>query len=422
MSDGMNFAYATDESRAILQALINKLAANQRIRFYGLADEKISPLEYSHTHLYNYMLNPGSYDKQKAPIEHTLKRIVDENQPAVLITDFEEYKGQVIEKAAYAKRSFIDWLAKGNTITFYKWDFEEKGKAKHMFVTVFDDKSEQLNSLIANAMTLANANPERYVLVGHDFSYPVGIQYLSINQGGNYHNAKGVDAVTAVSEKGGSSDYFNYSKPLASALGTPGQFASLDYLSGAHAEFYPLGVNWSDALVNAKQMQEEGISDDNRYYHFLSNLYIDFGAQNGFNIDAVEVRVFDMGETMKTIAQTYDSIKAADIESIGCPEVNMFLTAAMHNAKDKPLGWKEITIDFDPQFKGSFAGGIETTTLFRANVVISKATSNIADVDAFFAWPGNPSLANSIKETLSAETSNPEGCILYTYYIKTISE
>ena len=49
------------------------------------------------------------------------------------------------------KKYFIDWLAKGYNITFYKWDFTEKEKSKHMFLAVFDDNANRLNSLIQNA-------------------------------------------------------------------------------------------------------------------------------------------------------------------------------------------------------------------------------------------------------------------------------
>ena len=422
MSDGMNYAYSTPESKEILQAIINKLAANQAIKFYGLADEKITPLDYSHTQLYNYMLSPSSYNKQKAPIEATLQRIVSENQPALLMTDFEEYKGQVIEQAAYAKECFITWLANGNNITFFKWDFVEKGKAKHMFLAVFDDNANRLNSLVANAVSLTAPNTQRYVLGGRNFAYPTSTQYISLKQGGNYHNDKGVDVVTAVMENGGTNDYISYAKPYATENGAPGQFAPLDISLGAYAEYYPLGVNWADAIANAKRMQESGIPENIKYDHLLSDLYIDFGAQNGFNIENVEVRVFDMGETMKTISAKGDSIKIEEIERIDKPEVNMFLAASMHDVKDLPIGWKEITVDFDSQFNGEFIGGINPTNLFRANIVISKATPNIAEVNNFFGWTGNPSLANSIKETLTAGSSNPQGRILYTYYIKTISE
>lgn len=422
MSDGMNYAYSTQDSQSILQAIINKLAANSAIKFFGLADEKITPLELSHTQLYNYMLNPKSYDKQKAPIESTLQRIVSENQPALLMTDFEEYKGQVIEQAAYAKRYFIAWLADGNNITFYKWDFVEKGKSKHMFLAVFDDNANRLNSLIETAINMTDPNIEKYVLGGRDFAYPTSTNYISLKQGGNYHNDKGLDVVTAVMENGGMNDYVSYAKPFATANGVPGQFAPLDISLGSYAEYYPLGVTWTDAIANSKRMQETGISENIKFNHLLSNLYIDFGAQNGFNIDDIEVRVFDMGETMREIASQGDSLKVRQIESINNPEVNMFLSASMNDVRELPRGWKEITIDFDSKFNGSFMGNVSSTTLFRANIVISKASANIGDVNAFFGWPGNPSLANSIKETLTAGTSSPQGRILYTYYIKTITE
>lgn len=422
MSDGMNYAYSTDKSQAMLKAIINKLAANQAIKFYGLADAQIYPLELSHTELYNYMLNPRSYDKQKAPIEAALQRIINENQPALLMTDFEEYKGLVIEQAAYAKKYFITWLANGNNIIFYKWDFIEKGKTKHMFLAVFDDNANRLNSLVANAVNLTDLNTERYVLGSRDFAYPTSTQYISLKQGGNYHNDKGVDVVTAVMENGGIEDYVSYAKPFATANGAPGQFAPLDISLGAYAEYYPLGVNWTDAIANAKSMQETGIPENIKFNHLLSDLYIDFGAQNGFNIDNVEVRVFDMAETMRTISEKEDSINVEEIEQINKPEVNMFLTASMSDVKELPLGWKEINVDFDNQFNGTFIGNTNSTNLFRANIVISKATPNIAAVDGFFDWPGNPSLANSIKETLTVNSSNPQGRIIYTYYIKTISE
>lgn len=422
MSDGMNYAYATPESQKMLEAVINKLAANQAIKFFGLADEKITPLDYTHTQLYNYMLNPGSYDKQRAPIEATLQRIVSENKPALLMTDFEEYKGQVIELAAYAKSYFIKWLAEGNNITFYKWDFIENGKAKHMFLTVFDDNANRLNSLVANAVDLTNPNTERYVLGGRDFAYPMSTLYISLKQGGNYHNDKGEDIVTAVVENGGVNDYVSYAKPYATANGAPGQFMPLDMSLGAFAEYYPLGVKWSDAIANAKRMQEAGVPANIKFKHFLSDLYVDFGAQNGFNIEGVEVRVFDMGETMEEIAKMGKSVKAEKLNAVNKPEVNMFLTASMKNVKQLPSGWKEIMVDFDSQFDGKFMGNTNPASLFRANIVISKATPNIAEVDGFFGWQDNQSLANSIKETLSAGTSNPQGRILYTYYIKTIAE
>lgn len=425
MSDGMNFAYATPMSQVLLQSVINKLAGDNAIKFYGLADQKITPLALSHTQLYNYMLSPASYDKQKAPIEQTLNAILKNNQPALLMSDFEEYKGGVIEQAAYAKKYFIEWLAKGYNITFYKWDFNEHGIDKHMFLAVFDDNANRLTSLVDNAVKTVNPNIATYVLGGHDFAYPISTQYISMKDGGNYHNGKGQDVVTAVMSNGGTEDYFSYCKPYATASGVQGKFAPLNISVGSMAEYYPIGVKWQDAIANAKRMQEPGIAPKDVFTHLFRNLYVDFGAQSGYSIDAVEVRVFDMQETMKTMADIIASgktVKVEELEAVNKPEINMVLTAGMQSENTLPDGWKEIFVDFDSQFNGTFMGGIPSSNLLRANIVISAATAKVNEALAFFGWTGNQSLANSVKETLTAGTSSPDGRILYTYYIKTVSE
>lgn len=416
MSDGMNSAYATPESKAILQAVINKLAGNDAIQFFGLADSKITQLELSHTQLYNYMLNPSSYDKQRAPIEQTLRQIIEKNQPAVMLTDFEEYKGAGVEKAAYAKESFIKWLANGNNITFYKWPFVENGKNKLMFIAVFDDNANRLNSLVGNAIRLTDPNIETFVLGSRDFAYPISTNYISIKDGGNYHDADGNDVVTNVIADGSAEGYYSYCQPFASSTGQTGQFAPLDTSVGSMAEYYPVGVSWTSALKNVRSMQEPGIDLKNSYQHFLSDLYVDFGAQDGYDIDNVEVRTYDMQDTMRAVAEG-DSVFNKEPG-----EINLFLTADMKPCKDLPTGWKEIVVDFDEKFTGRFVGDIPSTNLIRANVVVAKVSANINGAIDFFSWPGNPSLSESIKETLTAASSNPAGRILYTYYLRSITE
>lgn len=422
MSDGMNYAYATPKSKAVLQSVINKLAANNAIKFYSLADGRISPLSMSHTELYNYMLNPNSYNKQKAPIETTLAQIIDNRQPALIMTDFEEYKGSVIEQAAYAKQYFIKWLAMGYNITFYKWNFIENGKQKLMFIAVFDDNANRLNFLVKSAVELTDPSIEMYVLGSRDFTYPTFTQYISLKQGGNYHNSKGIDAVTAVMENGSKDDYVCYAKPYAVASGALEEFAPLDVSVGVFAEYYPLGVKWEYAIKNANQMKENGIPQDDRFVHLFRNLFIDFDAQSGFSIDNIEVRIFDMQKTMETIYSVGDSITMKQIENVESPEINMFLTAGMQSDNSLPHGWKEIYLDFDEKFNGEFMGDVSSTNLFRANIVIAKASPKISEAIVFFSWEGNNSLVDSVKETLTASTSNPQGRVLYTYYLKTLTE
>ncbi len=421
MSDGMNCAYASAESKVLLQSIVNKLAANDAIQFYGLADMTISDIDMDHTHLFNYMMNTQSYQKQKAPIEKTLGLILERNQPALLMSDFEEYKGVGIEKAAYAKRYFIEWLAKGFNITFYKWDFVERGKNKYMFLAVFDDNINRLNNLVANAIATSGQSIERYILASKQFSYPTASNYISLKQGGNYHNALGKDIVTAVLEDGSKEAYVSYTQPLATANGV-GPFASLDNLAGNFSEYYPVGVKWNEALANSKALSENGVPERDEFKHLLSNLYINLKAQDGFDIEELEVRTFDMQTSMmEKSAMSADSIDVAQILAVSNPEVNEFLSCDLDD-DDLPEGWYMVSVDFHKKFDGTFASNTDPSHLFRANIVIAEAKPEIEKACEFFAWDGNQSLANSVVEALTAPTSNPEGRVLYTYYLKTLTE
>lgn len=423
MSDGMNSAYASPDAQSVLQGIINKLAANKAIEFYEMANLEIDELELPHSELYSYMLNPASYaSKQQAPVEEALEEILDRNQPAVLLTDYEEYRNGQIYTAAYAKKYFIEWLAKGFNITFYKSAFNENGRQKYMFVTVFDDNANRLGGLVHNAIAMAN-NPavEMYVLGARDFSYPTYTDYPSLKQGGNYHNKDRQDVVTAVQENGGAEDYVSYTKTVASASGN-GAYLPLDGQAGIFAEYYPLGVDWASAVKLSQDMAADGIDPGNKYSHLLSKLFIDFGAQSGFTIDNVEVRVFDMNGVMQAMSGQMSANKPdmKAVNAVSAPELNMMLTAAMQPVAGKPEGWEEILVDFHPDFKGSFTNGIDPSSLLRANIVISSATPNIARAEQFFSWPGNPSLVNSVKEALTAGSSNPCGRVLYTYYLRSM--
>lgn len=422
MSDGMIHAYATKENREMLQTVIDKLAATAGISFFELSKEDISQLDMTHTELYNYMLNPSSYaKKQMAPLEKSLSQIVEKEQPSVLISDFEEYSNGVIQKAAYAKKYFIDWLAKGYNITFYKWAFNENGQDKYLFLAVFDDNAQRLNSMVGNAVERINPDINKYVLGSKYFAYPTAVQYISFNKGGNYHSHEGKDNVTNVMENGGSEDYISYAKPYATASGTTGTYSPLDISLGTFAEYYPLGVNWKGAIENSAAFKEIQDTKD-KFIHLLSGLSIDFGAQNGYSIDGIEARVFDMQATMEAIGNMLANGEKVDMEKINAienPEINTVMTAGMQPSAS---GWANIYVDFDKQFDGTFPGGIPTTDLIRINIVISKAYPEIDEARQFFKWEGNESLSNSVIEALTAASSNPEGRILFTYYMKTLSE
>lgn len=116
-----------------------------------------------------------------------------------------------------------------------------------------------------------------------------------------------------------------------------------------------------------------------------------------------------------------DSIDVAQILAVSNPEVNEFLSCDLED-DDLPEGWYMVSVDFHKKFDGTFASNTDPSHLFRANIVIAEAKPEIEKAREFFAWDGNQSLANSVVEALTAPTSNPEGRVLYTYYLKTLTE
>lgn len=405
MSNGMNSAYADDNSKAVLQGVVNSVAG--KVECFGLANGEISPIEKSHTELYNYLLNPVSYTQISAPVQKTLETIVEKNQPAVLLTDYEEYNNGKIQQAAYAKEAFTQWLKNGNNITFYKWNFTENGKEKIMFLTVFDDNLNRLGSLIESAVK----GLDKFVLGGKNFAFPVMTKYPSTTQGGNYRNSKGIDAVTAVLENGSSQSYKSYCESLAVAGGN-GAYTPLNVGVGAVAEYYPFSESWENILKNSVAMSSEEIPAEDRFTHLLSNLYINLDAQQGYNVSGIEVRVFDMMKAMEMCAA--ENVDAKTVQAETGVEVFDFLTATT----EKENNLTKVSVDFSQKFKAlkKYAGA-----LYRADIVISATTSRIDEAKAFFYWEGNPSLSSSVEQVLLDADCNPQGSVLYTYYIQNIA-
>ncbi len=391
-SNGMNAAFASNEAKDVLQALGNKLnGKNSSTTFYSLANNQITELSAgSDTQLYNHIMNPSSYDNQSAPIQAALEKIVADKTAALLITDYEEYNNGRIQQAAYAKESFIQWLASGGTIFFYEWDYTEGNKQKKLFVTVFDDSYYRLVSKVSDAMGLvSNSFIKHFVLGGQDFAFP---EQMS-QDGANYRNANGKDIVTCVNH------FINYNKPSADAEGHPEAFSPLSNLYGPMAQYYSLGTDWEGVTINA-----EGRDD----FHLFSKLYVDFNAQSGYDITQIEARAFNVTETVDSIGSSKNNV---------AQEVSKFVTSSMIKASDMP-GYQEIFVDLTEGFNPKkLPAGMGIADLIRINIQISKATPRIEEARNFFEWEGNNSLAASVINTLQASEVNPTGRVLFSYYI-----
>lgn len=421
-SDGMNAAYGTEISREALRKVINVFTGtDNQASFYSLAADTIIQIDKKQTEIYNTIMSAANYTKSKAPIEKTLKEIVAKKQPALLITDFEEYNGSVIQQQNYAKSYFIDWLTAGYNIVFYKMDYKEGSKPKHLYFTVFDSADNALAGKINNALQdVFSQGVECFVLGGPDCVYGMRVNYPSANQGGNYHNSKGEDIVTGVAEDGGSESYISY--PVAAAE-TRTDYVEIKPAYAPFTEYYPIGVEWEEVLSNAAALQEPGVEKGDRFAHLLSNVFVNFNVQSGYDIQGLEAVVYNFEPQITKVIEGKAAAEAEGkdfkmpkLES-GEKVLDMF-TASMAKVSDSKLpgeGWNEITVDFDSRYKGS-----PVKDLLKVDIVISKATPRLEGISDFFSWPGNNSLAESVRNTLLDEKVNPQGRVIIRYYLKSL--
>ncbi|MDE6533452.1 MAG: hypothetical protein K2M27_07965 [Muribaculaceae bacterium] len=415
-SDGMNAAYGTSTSRDALRSLINVFTGtDNQASFFSLANDQITALDLPQTEVYNAIMSGKNYTKPKAPIEKTLKEILDKRQAAILITDFEEYNGAVIQQQNYAKDYFIKWLSSGYNIIFYKLDYKEGSKPKHLYFTVFDSPYDELAKKVETALKQYSAQGlEKFVIGGSSCQFAVSTSYPSSTQGGNYHNSNGEDLVSAVLEDGKEEAYKAYT------------LSPYDPFT----EYYPFGETWENILSNISATREEGAPVADRYAHLISNVYVNFTLQDGYDIKGVEARAVNFDPAMGQIIVVNDSLTAEGKEFAlptslpGGREVLDMFKASMAPAQNTTLsgtGWSEISLDFDTRFNGSVPASMsEPTDLLKVDIVISDATPRLDGIDQFFAWPGNNSLAESVRNTLNSEKVNPKGRAIITYYLKVL--
>lgn len=434
-SDGMNAAYGSRIAQDALKKLINVFTgASEQADFYSLADGKISPLELKQTEIYNAIMSPANYKKAMAPIEETVKQITDKRQAALLITDFEEYNGGIIQQQNYAKDYFIKWLEDGYNITFYKIDYKEGAKDKHLYFAIFDYAMNALGARVEIAIHEYIGNGiDKFVLASPKASFGLATAYLSASKGATYHNSEGEDIVTAVIEKGDDESYITYTKADEN-----GDYKNL-YTSrkpgyGPLKAYYPLGVPWEGIISNSKSMQEEGIAPEDKFKHLFSNTFVNFSIQDGYTINSVVAKLYNCEATMNAFIEAQNREMSEDEEE-GKPadtnkqmpkphEIMDMMTATLTPVQTADLpgtGWYEITADFDSRFSGRIPASMKTPEdLLRLDIVIGEAVPRLEVVQEFFAWPGNNSLAESVRNTLQNEKINPKGQPVVTFYIKVL--
>jgi len=435
-SDGMSVAYRDPNTRANLQGITQKITGTDWT-IYGMASNKLDTLRLSQTELYNKITQPR-YTDIMAPIEEALKSIVSNRKRALLVTDFEEYTAdRRIQYQNYAKKYFIEWLEKGGMVNFYITDYTENNQGKHLYFAVFDDYEGTITKIIDDALAGRTVNYKRFCLNNR----PVKVykNYTNPKKGGNYHDSTGLDIVTAVNEDDTENDmYCNFDNGLV--------------------EFYPCGETWANIFENAKAVAQ--LPGPDRFYSLFRGVIMDASDKDSYKVDDYVIRVKNVQKDYELFsnwqaalrnkptithnpdgtvivdntehpdAQFYYNPETGELLNEykytrqECPEVqNLFVLDSdimVESRKENP-DRTEIAIDFSPNFSAGTLS-VLPEDMIRVDVLVGKATPDLSRLDELFSWgPAsrrNNNLSEAIRNTLQEQTINPQGQVLFTYFIK----
>lgn len=268
-SDGMEKAYLSLDIREKVTH-VAQMATTNNWKVYGLEENQVKTMDnWSGSELFNRIAY-GRNIRNMAPIEKALMQIVNEKKPSLLVTDFEEYikdekmNAKGVEKYAYAKPYFENWLRMGGIIKFYAMNFKEGNLSKKLFFVAFDANDQQLVHDIEHV--LQRSGEKNYaVYLLQTTPYKVFTDY-PIGKGGNFARPNGAD-------------------PLGF------EFETFD---GLNTEAYHITrASWLQA---AEVLMSYRTNARENYNGFLSKLYVDLSDTQSVNIERLSLKVSDVTE------------------------------------------------------------------------------------------------------------------------------
>lgn len=444
-SDGMPQAYAVENNHNMINYLAQKFTGNN-VQWFGLGQSKIYELDFPSTQLYNKVVDPKQFIDKCAPIEDALAKITSANDEAILITDFEEYtKDKTEQFENFAKKYFIDWLNKGNSIEFYIANYTETSKDKrqcdkHLYFVVFNTAQQNMKNKVDEAWNGRGLDYQTFTMTTDLFG-EITTQYPSAMKGGNYFDINGNDIVFVTNE----ANYVN-----------------------AHNkgyEYYPCQTTWKDMFTNATSMSEAGVQKP--FTHVLRNLFVDCSGYDSYEIEGLSLKVTNVDEDYVFFSKTNElknhtpkfvkdasenDVLAEDNDAIvfGCYEADgqvkpewVYAPKAgkemnevfviddnlFNNTKKETPEKTEIGIKFHPNFNCSQM--IYPHGLIRVDITAKFSPKIDAErLSSLFSWPSittngrrNESLQEAVRNTLQSEdVKSNVNTHVYTFYIITTLE
>jgi len=438
---GIYYAFNDEGPKSTFNGITQKITSKiDDFEIFSLANDSIVQLDVkagaSSTDIYNKLHDSNNTGTFYAPIEKSLKSIINNNKSAVLVTDFEEYTtDNVIQRMAYAAPYFKEWIKKGNDITFFVTNYTEPTRSgdieKHLYYAVFDNSSHELLNMIEDGLEGRDNNYKKYTLSSSAFTLTT--DYLAANKGGCYHDENGEDIVSSTIESGQDVDFFAK-------------------IEGFDAEFYPFGAGtWANIKSNADAMMEAGVSV--QFEHLLSRLYADFSNNDSYNISSLAVSVKNIDDDFRkfsgwkwALSHKPNMIKDGGVEIAELTKENelyydgkgqilsdwdwaskpgnitevkdllVFDQELFEEGMKKTNGKKvELAINFDSKFTGALIGASDNDML-QVDLYISEVKPNYSKLEELFKWQGNDCLYDAVLNTL--QESKPLNKVIYTYFLR----
>lgn len=396
-SDGMEKAYLSLDIKEKVTH-VAQMATTNNWKVYGLEENQVKTMDkWSGSELFNRIAY-GRNIRNMAPIEKALMQIVNEKKPSLLVTDFEEYRKDEkmnatgVEKYAYAKPYFENWLRMGGIIKFYAMNFKEGNLSKKLFFVAFDANDQQLVRDIEHALQRSGEkNYAEYLLQTTPYKiytdYPIG-------KGGNFVRPTGAD-------------------PLGF------EFETFD---GLNTEAYHITrASWLQA---AEVLMSYRTNTRENYNGLLSKLYVDLSDTQSVNIERLSLKVSDVTEdfnsfTNNNFAKKFAPVKGengiveltceqaffydekgellpyyqynpksfVDITNEGFLEINQTQFDQSYNANPKRT---EVVIDFGREYSDStlFSNTNGDYQLLKRSQVKDKLNGRVLRVDVCIAESG----------------------------------
>lgn len=433
-SSGINKAFTDPAIQGMMTDCFNTILA-QKFDVYKLGSNKLTAMNVANTtELGQQVSDPSQYADIFAPIQKAAEKIVEGNNDALLITDFEEWqKDKEVTNTAFLKIPFSKWLEKGNSIHFFIADYKEGVVDKHIYFTVFSCGNPDASSMISKLQTKLGPLTTRFDLSNNNFE--LSTEYPSKKTGGIFYdlNAKSDKAKNVLDLK---DTYLDGLK------------------NGNYFEFYPLGIDWE----NISKLHNS-YSSQNQFNDFFRKLIIDLSNEDSYMSGAFETKVSDITADFENFSKAEEAKKhkpilvkgnngeakfadaGNDAIALACYDTNgnlkeqwgyksqpaipindvfvlnklLFANTLSSNKKHVELG-----VSFDPKFNIKNIKNPEG--LIKVDILLSTATPNLSGVKmSKFQWLNakkvpNTALAESIKNTL--QELKPNNKIVYSYYIK----